>query len=365
MATRPKVIVDGYFNQNLGDDIFFTSLFERYKQLDFTVLCPADYEKSLARYDNVRMVKKSLPIRAVGKISRRFGYSPLVFFSKGCDIAVLIGGSIFIEPNMPDIIAKRSTPLYIIGSNYGPAESPEYEKNIERYFAFAKDVCLRDESSYQKFSHLPNVRMAPDAVFALRLPKEYLDVKEEDNTFISVINLAPEYRPKLAKYREAYENYLLKEIMGVLKAGGTVSLASFCKGEGDEEAVMRLLRQVPLSLRERVGIIMYRGDITLLLREIARSSCVIGSRFHSIVLGLLMGKSVIPIAYSEKTVDMLNGLNRGCMRIEDLSSTVNTKGIRLSEEELRVVRHAADGQFRELDKAVERLASGESDEKPL
>ena len=84
-----------------------------------------------------------------------------------------------------------------------------------------------------------------------------------------------------------------------------VVLMSFCKGEGDEDVIDRILEK---TNSDKIKSYYYNGNIDEALAEIASSEIVVGTRFHSIILGLVFNKKILPIIYSSKTKNMLNDL---------------------------------------------------------
>ena len=359
MTKHPRILVDGYLSINLGDDLFFSTLFERYPSCRFMLLAQKEYEDLFAVHKNVTVYNRGVAIRVISKLMGLFGKSPAALLSPLCDIAVIIGGSIFIDPNEPKGITFGKTPLFVIGSNYGPERSTDYRKVVSDFFSRAHDVCLRDLKSYGCFSDLENVRYAPDTIFGIDLQR-YIDVNKRGNTFISVINLDEKFRPNLASHRDDYESYLAGFIVGEIRGGRSVTLVSFCKSEGDEEAVRRVASMVPTSMGAAVSSLFYRGNPEPVLTAMGSSDKIVGSRFHSIVLGLAMGKEVYPISYSGKTEEMLGNLNKGCMRIEDLGAESTVPPISLTSAEIDELRKSAQRQFLALDAAVWELEKGRS-----
>ena len=83
---------------------------------------------------------------------------------------------------------------------------------------------------------------------------------------------------------------------------------SFCKNENDEAAIESIFSRLNDNNKKNITKYFYRGDIHEALNILADCQIVVGSRFHANILGLLFNKTIIPIAYSEKTINVLDDI---------------------------------------------------------
>ena len=290
-----KIFLDAYLQKNLGDDLFLYIALNRYKDHDFyTVTSNRTYRnmfKNLHVLDNKYLVK----------ILRKFSLRS--FVASKCDLFLTLGGSMFIES--PQSNRKRyslgNKDHYILGINFGPYKTQQYYEKIKNHFVKAKDVCFREQHSYELFSQLPQTRIAPDIAFSL--PLEGIPMKNEKHVAFSVLHC----KDKVGE--QAYDRYL--QIMANMvdmfaDRGYKVTVMSFCDHEGDPKAIDSVLSMVRNT--EKVHTYYYDGDIKGALGVLASSSVVVGGRFHANVIGLLMNKIVIPFVYSDKTRNMLDDL---------------------------------------------------------
>jgi colanic acid/amylovoran biosynthesis protein len=237
-------------------------------------------------------------------------YDETLKFKRKCDAMVYIGGSIFIEnKDMFDIkmdIEQTYTDIdyYILGCNFGPYKSQEFFEKYRVVFKNAQDVCFRDRNSYELFSENPKVRVESDIVF--NLDANEIQAEQEKKILVSVINVdkrdyIPDKKSYYKKIAEICEQYLNKDYK--------VELMSFCKTEGDEHAIHKVLKNIKNKNRKKVKVYKYRGNINEALKRIKSSEIIIATRFHAMILGFLFEKKVMPISYSNKTVNNLKDFN--------------------------------------------------------
>ncbi len=336
-----KVFVNAYLEGNLGDDLFFDTLLNKYPNHKYKTI--SDEEK---KRDNLEVYNNRFLNKFIRKLSLKR------FLSYDCDMAISIGGSMYME-NKGDIHKNFSLgkiPYYILGSNFGPYKTEEYYQNVYNFFKGAQDVCFREKYSYEKFKNLPNVRWEPDILFSL--PTDNIKITNRKRVIFSIIScdrkLGEQYKENYQKTIKDLTNYFLQEKY-------EVCYMSFCKKEGDEDAIREILEQQP-EIKEKIEVYYYRGNREEALNVLADSQIIIGSRFHANVLGMVLQKTVIPMIYSDKTTHVLEDIDfKGkTFDIRNLNKEDNS----LKKEDLQYIhdiskqREEAKKQFEKLDKVL-------------
>lgn len=291
-----KVYLNAYLQKNLGDDLFVYILMNRYKNHEFYTMTVDKTYRNMFEHLHV------LDQKYVVKVLKKFSLKSLV--ASHCDLVLTLGGSMFIEnPGDKDrnfSIGKNDH--YILGVNFGPYKTQQYFDNIKGFLATAKDVCFREDYSYQLFKELPNVRKASDIVFSL--PLDGIELKEDKHVVFSVVSCKN-------KVSEVYEKQYIETMTDMIKHFHSldykITLMSFCDYEGDEAVIDQLLNL--LKGYNYINRYDYKGNIKEALNVMGSSSVIVGSRFHANIIGLLMGKTVIPVLYSDKTKNVLNDLD--------------------------------------------------------
>lgn len=363
-----KVYLKCVYERNLGDDIFIKTICDRYKQTFITLNYNNGY--IYPKIKNLKSVKVNFNIyRLFRKISSITGkrniLETIMVKLFGKKLIVGIGGSVFMEPKNY-IQTKKSDSIYwfdnlnnyyIIGANIGPVYSKEYIEELKsRVIGNAADVCLRDIDSFNYVKDLNNVRYVPDIVFSFDVDK-YKDIKEEKKVIISVIDLLKKAcqikSPNLLKYEDCINDIISFFISNNYK----VELMSFCKDEGDEIAVKRILDKS--EFKDLISVYLYDGNIDEALKELASAKIIVGTRFHANIIGLILNKTIFPIIYNDKTRNLLKDLNfKGkSIDIDDIDNfDIDKLDLKDFDYKCDVSKEIslAQNHFKELDKILDK-----------
>lgn len=313
-----NVLLYGVLSVNLGDDLFFKIILERYPQTRFIIFAPEVYKSILSNYPNCVVVSKS---DSVIKIISRFldfvhlpkslGIYLYLFKKFNIDLFLIAGGSLFIEgnSNLPRLIKNihkltyvfRKVKICVIGSNFGPCITDGWRKTVEKSLHYVADVCFRDIQSFRTFSSLPNVRWGNDIVFH-QAPSYY---KEKSKVLCVNIRSVDNW-PTLKPYKERYLQQTKDIIEKYQSNGYNIKLLSFCSQYGDNEITDELYEI--LERKENVSRFYYNGELNECLEAITTAESILATRFHAIILGLIYDLKIIPISYSIKTENMLKTL---------------------------------------------------------
>jgi len=356
-----KILLDAYYAENLGDDLFIKIIVERYPNVKwYIVTFRNEYKHNfVSRYKNVKVIK--LP-RIISILKTRINLINRIYMSILMSIRldgiVKIGGSIFMQYSgwknryndrfkLWFFLKKRKKKVFIIGSNFGPFEEQEFLSSYERLFTKIDDICFRDEYSYNLFKSLPNVRLAPDVVFALQ---ENQAMFKRKTIGISVISL--DYRPNLKKYNEMYLNKMIEMVNELGQMGYEITLFSFCKREGDEDVIKSILNKC--DNRENVDHHFYNGDVSTSLAIFSSMEYIVSCRFHSLILAYIMNKPVFPIIYSDKTSNVIKdlGIEQKMYHVKEIDEISLEDVFEIISNPVIIsssIRESAEKQFSALD----------------
>lgn len=358
-----KIFLYTYAHCNLGDDLFVKTICERYPQVTFYMECKPEFSNSFDDIKNLQLLKKNFFYKVGNSIQKLFwrGNGLVDFIIKKCDATIILGGSMFIQnseekwrqkAHQLEKLKIKSKSFFVIGANFGPYTTNNFLDSYKNFFAKLDDVCFRDRKSTLLFKNLPNVRLGSDVVFDVNFP-----IKEAKRKKLTIIPISLHNRDNLKNIEERYLEKLIEVIRLADKKGYDVTLHSFCKDQGDQIVIDRILSRLKPDLRKKITRINYHGNITESLESIAESSLVLTTRFHGMILGWLSGCKVTPISYDLKMDNLLDDLNLsylGC-KVKDIDCldselifSNREKGVSLSE-----IRKLYESPFKVLDNFID------------
>ena len=336
-----KIYLDSYFAKNLGDDILIDIILNRYPNHNFYSV---SRWKNGYKYSNLKVYGEGI----YGRLLRKIGFEKHLINT--CDIAVTLGGSMYVEHNNsnPDYMLKNKK-RYILGINFGPYKTQKYFENAKNEFRRVQDICFRDEYSYKLFKDLPNARLASDIAFGMDISN--IKIKDSKKVVISVILCD---RKDNAEYQQKYENKIVELIKYFTQIGYGITLMSFCKIEGDEKAIKNILKKCDDKLKSKITTYFYNGNIQQALSVLADCKIIVGTRLHSNIIGMMLGKTVIPIIYSSKTSNILKDMNfNGTIIDLKILDQIKAENMNLEcKQDVKTLKQNANKHFKILDKEL-------------
>lgn len=310
-----RVFLYSYDHTNLGDDLFVRFITKRYPDVRFYMWTSKNNKSTFSELNNLKILSYDTRfIKNLGKLHKAIPLRLKARYEKKADVVVYIGGSIFIEySSWRDILTwweyeAENYMFYVLGANFGPYIHEEYRQGLNSVLKKMSDVCFRDHYSKMLFSDNMKVRYAPDILFAYPLP---YSVSKNKQIFVSVIDCSfkRDKDDPLYAMEKTYIMNMAELLENYVKDGFSIIMASFCKEEGDEIAIDKILNHMKDSSKRQCEVIKYSGNNEReVLRKLVESEYVLASRFHATVLGLAAGKPVFPILYSDKTKHLLEDI---------------------------------------------------------
>lgn len=300
---KKRIFILAYTRQNLGDDLFIYILLKKYPNVQFYInIEKSEHAKLFQNFTNLTIYEEER--RTLTKEN-----------AKDYDGYVYIAGSIFMEGIGSKYIItepflefmkeckKNNIPFHYISSNFGPYYSEGYLELAKKVFQNCTSIYFRDTYSKKLFSEIETVHYAPDLIFSY-LPEK---VEKIPNTVgITIIDLS--IRKGLCQYKDVYYTMLENNIREYIKQGKQITLFSFCKHEGDEKAIQEFISQISNKIAQPINIVNYDGNIEYFLREYAKMEYMICSRFHAMVLSVIMGQKCEIMSYSNKIDNVIEDL---------------------------------------------------------
>lgn len=309
-----RVFLDCIYEKNLGDDLLIKTVCDRYKNTLF-IFPSYFHDISKNNISNLKIIKVNEYIyRLLRKVCFKFNKMNVIDkqIIKKCDYVITVGGSMFVEYNKNSKDYKFTwyenlkKPYFIIGVNIGPIYTKEYLLNLKSSaIQNARDVCVRDKKSYEMVKDMKNVRCGSDMIFSYDV-SQYKENNHTNKVIISVINCERKRNQMKHVDSQKYEEIILQLISYFQSKDYEIELISFCKEEGDEETINEIINK---SDNKDISFYFYDGNIDETIAELNTASIIVGTRFHANILGLLLGKTIIPIIYNDKTKNLLDDIH--------------------------------------------------------
>lgn len=325
-----KIFLDGYWNGNLGDDLFMQVICDSFPECSFYALIPKNKESFFYGIKNLNIIQRNKLDVLLDKFQSRTEYhfsnlldTKVMRYIKRADAYCELGGSIFILPDngLGPAFYRRKTilnmgvPYFIIGSNFGPYHSLEQLNIYRMLLSKVNGVVFRDTYSFNLFKkYISSLKYAPDVVFNLNIEK-YKNLSSSDYILISIIDPSMHYTEK--KIIQAYFDYIKYIVESYIKKGQKVVLMSFCNAEGDFTAAKKIKEL--FKMKQEVQVYDHH-NIGKSLQVLIHAKYIIGSRYHSMILGWLMSKPTFVLSYSSKVTHVINDYFplQNYIKIEDL-----------------------------------------------
>lgn len=369
---QESVILFACIEKNLGDDIFIKLVCERYKDVKFIISDAAKYgdlEKISNLYfdSNLKNWLTFANRETLNPILALYNNVKILYYQKklkGHLCAVYIVGNAFKNQKyigkQQSLWIKRRVELvekfYLLSTNFGPYDDERWKQDMKIVFSKMTDICFRDSNSYQLFHSLSNVRYAPDAVLGLNVTPYCM--QEENLIIISIIDCDFSARSeKLHQANECFQNNIIKIADYYAENNYKVVLFN-ANTVQDRPAADQILSKI--KNKDKVSIYDYEGDIDNTIRLFSSAKYIIGVRLHTIILGLLLKKKVIPFVYDNKISGMLDSIMYYGPRFyisEKKKLSPETVDEFFSKYKFIIDRdiiNQAEQQFAELDKYLDR-----------
>lgn len=313
-----RIKLYAYCRTNLGDDLMVHILLKRYPQYQFFCEAENSVFENYANFLNIPMIRRRFywvnHFLNLLTFNRRKDYlvnKIVAKMDRQCQCAIYIGGSLYMQHsnwNIDDQIwweeKKLDKDLFVIGANFGPYWDAKFKDAFEAYFRKCAGVTFRDRYSLNLFeASLENVSYAPDVVFNLAQTE---NCRQGTKVVISVLDT--EQRNALQAYTMVYEKLVADICSDCINHGKIPVLMSFCKEEGDECAIERIIRKMPQQVKAKTEVYNYSGNIEQALDLFRQADSVFATRFHAMILAIYFAKPFFCFAYNDKSVHFLEDL---------------------------------------------------------
>ncbi len=303
---RKRIYLKAYTDKNIGDDLmihtFVISLGDEY---EIYLCCPVEFQSYYRSLLKNKVILTDVPLRRI----HRYG---LGFF----DLVVSLGGSTLIGRRYKGcyyrllnysylkFLSFFGTKFCIIGCNIGPFANSFMRWFVKLELRSAHFVTCRDKVSFDfiknSVSRKIEVNYFPDILADVAYKYQISKCNQNIDAPLGVIVHNKMNAQTVSKLIE-----IIKSICNKCDRGCKVFAFDSGKNESDIKVAEIIRMKLPADIKTSLVI---NNDEKNILMELAECWKIISIRFHGIVFSLSLGIPVIPIAYSNKHIDYLDGI---------------------------------------------------------
>lgn len=298
-----RILVDAYFDNNFGDDLFFELLGKQYPDAMFYIFLdknnPAVYERLKEKKNTV-----ILPGNCMLQEGDLFdGY-------------IMIGGDVLPEGmnfkrRIDQMTAVKNNGGFVamLGFNLYEEYSEKTIADLSKMADLADVIVVRDDISAKKYkSMVPKVQVISSTDMAFTA--DYYKKAEQNKEILGM-----SVRRKLYSTEEEFQQYCVA--MAKLASAyllkhpkGTVRMLALSVGEYDDRKIAEnIIEHLADEEKNKTEITAYDGDVNAFIEAFGECEAVVATRFHALVLALMMRIPFVPVPYEVKLTQLLKQLD--------------------------------------------------------
>jgi len=302
-----KIILEAFFDNNFGDDLFINTVFNRYPQAEFyafwDTLHPAVFRKAA--------VMERLHIRP-GNCR--------IMEEEHFDGYIMVGGDVFMNFGnyrerilRMEAVKKHGGFVALLGFNLYEEYCEETLESLRTIMGLADVILPRDAATVERLGKIvPHaaVQCTADMAFTAKYDTAKTDDRE-------ILGIAPR-----RKYQTTdAEHAVYCEGMAAIADGwlekhpdGIARFLAFSAGSFDDAAVSREIIAL-MKHGSRTEIVSHTGDISVFLEQLKNCTAMLPTRFHGLVFALIYNIPFVAVTYEVKLNQLLDGLNHKGLRL--------------------------------------------------
>lgn len=323
-----RILLDAYFDNNFGDDLFISTILERYPAAQFFVFWNKDNPdvlKKAMQYPNMVILPGDCEMRETFPFD---GYIMIGgdVLADGVDYSWRIDGMRRVK-EAGGFVAMLGFSLY---ENYGEKS----RASLREMAMLADSIVTRDHASAERFRALvPEAKVieSTDMAFTGNYGEHQPGERE-------ILGIAP--RRRLYSTDEEHEHFC-KAMAAVADgwlnnhAGGTVRFLALSTGEYDDRVTAADIQRF-MAGKDRTEVVAHTADVPAFVDSLRDCTAMVPTRFHALVFGLIFGIPFVPVPYEVKLTQLLDEIGYCGVRIpygEMVSGDVTAQAVADLERE--------------------------------
>ena len=302
-----KIILEAFFDNNFGDDLFIDTVFNRYPDAEF-----------YAFWDTLHpaVLKKA---QVMNRLHIRPG-NCRIMEEEHFDGYIMVGGDVFMNYGnyreriiRMEAVKKQGGFVALLGFNLYAEYCEETLESLRTIMGLADVILPRDAATVERLSGIvPHVKVQCTADMAFTAT--YDTAKTDDR---EILGIAPRRKYQATDAEHAvYCAGMAAIIDGWLEAhpDGIARFLAFSAGSFDDAAVSREIIAL-MKHGTRTEIVTHNGDISAFLEQLKNCTAMLPTRFHGLVFALIYNVPFVAIAYEVKLNQLLDELQYKGLRL--------------------------------------------------
>ena len=302
-----KIILEAFFDNNFGDDLFIGTVFNRYPDAEFYAFWDSLHPAVL----NQVQVMERLHIRP-GNCR--------MMEEEHFDGYIMVGGDVFMNwGNFRERIARMEAVkkhggfVALLGFNLYEEYCEQTLADLRTMMQLADVVLPRDAATAERLHKIvPDVEVtcSADMAFTARYDTAKTDTRE-------ILGIAPRRKYQAADAEHAdYCAGMAAIADGWLEAhpAGIARFLAFSAGSFDDADVSREIIAL-MKHGNRTEIVPHTGDMGVFLEQLKNCTAMLPTRFHGLVFALIYNIPFVAVTYEVKLNQLLDELNYKGLRL--------------------------------------------------
>ena len=305
---KKKILVYGWFGENnLGDELLLDSMIYMINQnvnnAEINVMAskPKEVKKN---HKGINCISTTINL-SVKSVIKNIICNPFktLYNVIASDVLIVAGGGAISDwnPNstkdmffLINVFNKLKKKIFLLGIGAGPINKKESYIRFKNVLEKANYITVRDEYSFNELKKIgiKNLKITNDLVFNFPI-KSNKNVKEVKKIGLVLAPVCMEKKEKFLKFVEE-----IRSLIDSLKKEYEISIIPF---QNNYDFILTKY------FSDIDGIKIYDDEksYNYLMDIFSEQDLIIGMRFHSIVLSLMMNKYIIPIVYHPKNYELI------------------------------------------------------------
>ena len=279
-----KILLDGYFDNNFGDDYMIKIIVRCFPEWEFFIKHSNNISPVITDENNVYICENEV------------AYPKLIIIGSG----FMINSFASLQCEIKWFFQRKHIGDYCIGCNIEPLSNKIKEYLIKKKLQKFKMIACRDRYSYKWLKancKETKIYYLPDILFSM--PDEWIcNTGDKTKLGISILHRSND-NPDCLYYRVMAQaaDYWIE------KTNEVVYLLAFNTGNEDDVYACQCVKS-KMRHSNKAKIIKH-GNKGEIIEAYSECKKIIGARFHSAVLAMKMGIDFFPVIYREKMRNLI------------------------------------------------------------